>query len=1154
MNGKKAMPNLPQDNEARRAAVDIRRSFIVSAPAGSGKTGLLTLRVLKLLSQVQTPEEVLSITFTRKAAREMHERIFGALRKAKQCLSHPELLSTLNSYEKNIIENAQAALKNDENREWALLQNPHRLKISTIDGFCKSICNHLPLASGLGANAGIIEQAEPEYIRVAGRWMTNALNKASTGSAFAILLQQFSGNLELMQKMLAKMLAIRDQWLDKIGQSKAGGEHVRGYFERCIADIVTENINKCLPYFLAHEAELCDLIHYASTQVGDGRQAATLERLSQYQQFPDTEDGAETYWRALAEFCLTTTGEYRSRLDKHLGFPPGTTKEDKEKAKNKKNALLRILSEVKDAGLQADVFAALKNLPNKQYSDEQWQVLQALVDVLPELTAELKLRFIEVSKADFVEFSLGAVRALDQDDGEIHLQQKLDYRIQHILIDEFQDTSEVQYALLKGLTREWQHDDGRSLFLVGDGMQSCYGFRNADVGIFLQLRDKGLPNITIHALDLRVNFRSSPTVVDWVNKVFSASFPEANDVNCGAVKYIPSSPFKEDSHSLVQCCAFNSEASGQDEAEFITEKIHELRQRAPEESVAILAKNRSHLSSIVTALSAKNIPFQAIDIDALNSKQHIIDLLNITRLLHRPQDTLAMLALLRSPFCALNHQDLFHIFNVPDRKTHSGLPLDWCNYALEHQQLSNGGHQRLQRFVRVLRDILSIRQRRPLCQCVERLWLKLGGPKTLTSDADIADVHRYIELVQASESGHSINDWQEFESALNKLYANPASAAHNPVQLMTMHKSKGLEFDNVFLPSLQKGRRPADAEILYWMEHHKGDSNTDFILSPLSDRNTSEEDGLSRYIRRHRAEKTLLEDLRVFYVACTRARHRLYLSASLKKDADGVLKPPESKSLLGRIWTTIESSIEDLSTENTTEINSHIEPAEPSAALFALPEQWSSSLFSTGEPPQAQRFNNKGVNVLTKQRIHAPNAVAKGLAFHAILQTIVNIGFETYFNHNIEHMKRFWHAQLIQSCYHGKDTQQVTEHFAQTLQVLYQDRLARWILDRTHKDSRAEWPIHNGEQNYIIDRSFIDEKNTRWIIDYKCSSPLPGQDLRQFVRGELANYQDQLNHYFQAVKSYDVEQDNLVKATSTALYFPFIQHLEVVDTNISEER
>src|SRR5207237_782510 len=119
--------------------------------------------------------------------------------------------------------------------------------------------------------------------------------------------------------------------------------------------------------------------------------------------------------------------------------------------------------------------------------------------------------------------------------------------IQHLLIDEFQDTSHSQFALIEKLTAEWQAGDGRSLFLVGDPMQSIYGFREAEVGLFLRARERGIGGLHLTPLTLKVNFRSSARIVNWVNESLGPAFPLQSNVFHGAVTYESSIAFEDGS-------------------------------------------------------------------------------------------------------------------------------------------------------------------------------------------------------------------------------------------------------------------------------------------------------------------------------------------------------------------------------------------------------------------------------------------------------------------------------------------------------------------------------------------------------------------------------------------------------------------------------
>src|SRR5690606_32830729 len=177
-----------------------------------------------------------------------------------------------------------------------------------------------------------------------------------------------------------------------------------------------------------------------------------------------------------------------------------------------------------DAALCASLHAVRK-LPEPRYDDGQWDVLQALFRLLPVAVAELRRLFRQHGVTDYVEVANAADRALGgaEDPGEMAL--LLDYGIRHLLVDEMQDTSLAQYRLLEKLVAGWQPGDGRTLFCVGDPMQSIYRFRDAEVGQFLLARTRGIGPVELESLVLTRNFRSSPALVHWFNEVFPRVFP-----------------------------------------------------------------------------------------------------------------------------------------------------------------------------------------------------------------------------------------------------------------------------------------------------------------------------------------------------------------------------------------------------------------------------------------------------------------------------------------------------------------------------------------------------------------------------------------------------------------------------------------------------
>jgi len=202
---------LPPDHQQRESALNPNASYIVEAPAGSGKTELLTQRFLVLLALVNdAPEEIIALTFTRKAASEMRERVVQALLFAEDspAPSKPHALKTWQL--------ARDVLSRDAKEQWQLIKNPSRLRIQTIDSLCASLIRQMPLISGLGSQPGIIENPNTIYQQAARALIESLENQEPWFDSLSRLLLHLNNDLQKVETLFISMLAKRDQWLPYI--------------------------------------------------------------------------------------------------------------------------------------------------------------------------------------------------------------------------------------------------------------------------------------------------------------------------------------------------------------------------------------------------------------------------------------------------------------------------------------------------------------------------------------------------------------------------------------------------------------------------------------------------------------------------------------------------------------------------------------------------------------------------------------------------------------------------------------------------------------------------------------------------------------------------------------------------------------------------
>ena len=527
------------DAAERAAALDPTRSFIVQAPAGSGKTELLTRRVLTLLARVDEPEQVLAITFTRKAAAEMRHRVVEALARAASGEA------PANEYEAEGLALARAALERDAARGWRLLDDPGRLAMRTIDSLATALAHRLPVVSALGAAVATVDDPRPLHLEAAERFLDHHLETIER-----VALQR-DNRLDQVRDLLADLLAVRDQWQGYV-QDDLGDERLRALLQTMLDDVVRtrlEAASALAPDALAGDLvaplrRAAELLVARAELMGeplDDEQTRLVALAEDAGALPPPEPEGVDDWGALARFLLTKGGTPRKSLDKSIGFPAqgeaaklGTTK---DALKAHKEAFQGVLASLADAPGFVARLHETGSLAGLVYGDEDWALLGQLADGLRVLLGELQLVFRERREVDFIEISSRARRALGDDEHPTDLALAMDVRIRHLLVDEFQDTSHAQFALFERLVGGWDGDDGRTFFAVGDPMQSIYRFREGDVGLFLRAAEEGIGPVALDYLRLSVNFRSVPGVIGWINEGFGAAFPERSDRDIGAVTY-----------------------------------------------------------------------------------------------------------------------------------------------------------------------------------------------------------------------------------------------------------------------------------------------------------------------------------------------------------------------------------------------------------------------------------------------------------------------------------------------------------------------------------------------------------------------------------------------------------------------------------------
>ena len=1132
-----------EDAQARLRALDAGQSFIVQAPAGSGKTGLLVQRYLLLLALVDEPEEILAITFTRKAAAEMRSRVVEALRAAAHTAS-PQ-----SEHDRLTWQYAGRALARDREVGWRLLENPNRLRIQTIDGLCGSLARQMPITARMGAALKTTDHARALYREAAQSLLLRDDADEKVSRFMTQLLLHLDNDWDSVLDLLAGMLAKRDQWLRHLS-GLTGERDLRAYLERGLQRVVTAGLERVAQRFsVSQQDELLQLARYAASNVMRTKPESSLVAWLDAPVWPEPVLEQQAMWRALADLLLTNDDKWRRKVDSNTGFPsPAGTAQEKKHAKEMKDRCLLLLASFASVPDLLDAVVQIRGLPAAHYDDDQWRLVDALVELLPRACAHLQWVFQKHGVVDFTEVAHAAARALGSDEAPTDLALALDYRIMHILVDEFQDTSFGQFELLKAMTAGWTGGDGRTLFLVGDPMQSIYRFREAQVSLFLWARQHGLGHIALEPINLMVNFRSSLPLVQWFNHAFQRALPEHEDVVYGAVPYSPAVEAKGAVLAGgVTIHALPNEQAGV-EAQRIVEVIRNVRQARPQASIAILVLARAHLAAIVPALRTAQIPAQAVEIESLATRSVIQDLLALTRALLHPCDDIAWYAVLRAPWCAIDTTALLAL-------SMQGQPTcvrDTAEQWLQDPACVGDTHARLARTLEIVTAALAQRGRLSLRRWIESTWWKLAGPACVESPSDIADAGAFFDLLDRIEQEDGVCDAAMLMERVDELHATVTVVEH-AVQLMTIHKAKGLQFDVVIVPGLARGTQVDGKRLLLWQELPAQNGAGEMILAPVAAA-SQRRDAIYDYVAKADRRAVDYERGRLLYVAATRACTELHLLGFVRHDpTQDEIKPPREDSLLRKLWPVVADLFAAVPMPSSTPA---IEAMDNCAAraprrLVACPVLPAPDTLAA-LPQYGPAFSSANIETENIEYLWAtPTAMAVGTVVHQLLRQIVLSDFSTWNRVRVEALIPRIGRALSSHGVAKMDLNWAVARVVKAILTVLADPRGQWLLNHRHTDSHCEWAlsgvVEQHLQNIIIDRSFIDVEGVRWIIDYKTGFH-GGSDVDAFLDNERERYREQLTRYVQLLASYET------RPIRVGLYFPLLAGWREIDPAIQSSR
>jgi ATP-dependent exoDNAse (exonuclease V) beta subunit len=1129
--------NRPPDQTQRDLALDPIRSILVQAPAGSGKTTLLTERFLRLLAEVEEPGQVVAITFTNAAATEMRNRILDELRKEEPSpLAH------------RVLDHSQAL-------GWNLLDLPAQLRISTIDSFCRELALQQPLLSGLGGGLEIAEQPEELYRRAARESLRKIdLTGSALNAAIEELLLWRDNGWQEMEALLIEMLRSRDRWMHGfVLEREPDWNALRERLERPFAIAVRDALillSGLFDHVPGAREEALELARFACEQ-SSGELHQELAELAEFPSAPFT--GSSDFEEALqahvnlAALLLTGDGTFRKQVNVRLGFPA-----DRKREKDRILALIAALAAV--PGLEA-ALAAVRALPPARYTEEEWQIVRSCFTLLRQAAGELQIAFAEAGRVDFTEVAQIAQRVLRGDDGQpTDAALAVSDNIRHLLVDEFQDTSRRQHQLLSSLIAAWPERTDRTCFVVGDPMQSIYFFRDADAELFPRVKAVGLEvahdePLLFDSVSLTANFRTAPDLVKKSNEIFVEVFT-ANDGS--RVTFTSAHPAREERVSaappfslhlrFVPQAGREQSADAEDEKEAahaaqideIVALIHSYLGRVEEAKacgekfrIAVLGRAHKHLAPIAAALRAAGIPFRAVELEKLATRPEVLDVLALARALINREDRVAWLGVLRAPWCGLSLDDLHTLAGCDDP---ASRPRPVPELLAERLPLlSEEGRPAAARVLDALASASALRAANPTASLgtwLEQIWLQLGGAACVDETAR-ANLNLLWNCLDRLPGGKEDLLGTNLGAALEDLTAlpDPASGSDCGVQLMTIHKSKGLEFEVVIIPELQAAVGRGSRKMLSWLERGLSEPDdsgeiTEFLIAPFQ-RKGEERSSAKAWVDRVYRERESQEARRILYVAATRAREELHLFArpACKEEVGSYALVEPVGSLLATAWPALEEEVrarfdewkaeraeaetgeeEIVSIAASGESNLQVmpPPIRPTV-LRRLPMDYrpaSTKAFSQataesavyGSSPTRLYMRHEG-GLLSR---------ALGTAVHTLLEELARLRLTQEWEVARAALVRFEPRVAAQVRAVGVDQSQAARIADQALQLALsasRDPIGSWILS-SHRSAASEagWAgvAAGGLRSVRVDRVFqagptpgSEGDDCWWIIDYK---------------------------------------------------------------------
>ena len=1150
-------------------ASDPQRNITVTASAGTGKTYLLITRLLRILLADTPPETILAITFTRKAAAEMQQRITERL--------HELLLLSPSALDQQL--EAMGITPNETVRHRSqtlyerLLRCEQPLRITTFHAFCQEILRRFPLEADVPPGFEILDSSGLLEKRALDALFNDA-TQAPNGELATMVERVMShcGSIKNSEVALKQFLQHRSDWWAFIDHQH---DPISGAAEQLAAQLDIEP---------SHTPDEADFL--------------TAKRVEQLQQFYPLlikhKTGINATHAALLQQVLDETASAQQRIT-HIRtiFLTSSGEPRKRKASKTQCKSMGDAGQVLFLEIHQAICDGLLELKDQLNRHQLYRGSVAWYHVGSRLLHHYQTMKEEQRLLDFADLEWRAYQLLNHHNSAHWIQYKLDQRINHLLVDEFQDTNPTQWRMLLPLLQELasgENERNRSVFLVGDSKQSIYRFRRADPELFTTAQQWLAEHLNAETQPLDISWRSAPAIIDFVNRTFENTPLGARLTDFqhhdthqkqlwGKVEMVPlvtveenegelnksgNSPGIEGIEEYLSACDIEPTAAefrnplkqpritrGDNwqqhyrEGCIIAARIQSMTRDGTAieahgelrtlqlNDIIILIRNRTHLSAYEAALREQGIAYvsntKSTVLDTLEA-QDMVALLNT---LISPHNNLLLAQVLRSPLFGCNDESLMLLASMTAQQQQRNIVQPWFTSLGEIEPLCKLSEP-LARAHQLIKQWQQYAGALPAHDLLDRVFHEANLQQRYAAAfpphlrARVAsNLTRFIELALEIDSGR-YPSLPHFINRLKKLKEHAPSSIDEPVtvnsdgavRIMTIHAAKGLEAPVVFIADAARSTtsKRAHHAIVNWPSEQP--APTHFFLCGAKD--TLDQSTAS--LLDSDDQEAAREDANLLYVALTRARQHLIITGCIpKKGKDLGWYGAISQQLMDKEAIKNNSGFEmssgTLATIAPTEVTAKQSPP-PSTSTAA--QTINSALSLPTEQADISPSDTAQKPVLDSTAPADEDGSARGATIHRILELITDTN------------------KITRACV----TQHITEEFGE---AITSESLNQW-LDEAYTlintpslmplfdasqfhTAHNEMPIHFHDAGHrvagIIDRLVVTD-STVVIIDYKTHRNVNHSNMAHYAE----QYRSQMSLYQRGVEQIWPEK----KVTSLLLF------------------